>query len=979
MRSVRADQDRSAGITATQSFYQRLYQSLYRDITRLESCCLGVPMGDVLEQLMVDDKQSPLSQIISSLSHQALQEGVLLHDMSGIGLYTVAYLIAKWWADKKVLTQFEAVIVVPLEWVHTANDITNIWGEAAAGLPKSNPDKTLIILSGCSAPSWRDNNKEKSSAAINHCLEAIAAYGYSTVVVSNASQVPYLKKQPNTVMKISLKPLNLSVKYECGEQRAAFVIPGKVVLETAAAAIQLNYLHRDIDDNHIAYTEDWAKQMFSSLLKTKQPVTRAIIQPEHTYSLLKPYKVVEVVRRHLNMHEQDNNTAQDEMVMFNSPANWYSAAVTATAKAADADIACYRISHYLLVRKLSNNYIACIDLADCTPTLPVELKQHYEDTELKQLKDCLDELSNHADRQQLSADELIKRLDRISGGKRKQIQGRFRASTENALRFIKEDIRSQNPEKKRFSPLFAPGVTDLAYHTIQAQANEALKGEKHPTQLIRQLLSGANIQLDKNIVLGLAATLLAETCRYRVNFMTTLCLLDLMEISPDEVSMWQTFFAHPQHVYHAEQQSIREYVLNDIIHTIGGLQAMSQGNSYNQVKPEASKPQHGMHWVDFKSHIILGRWVARLLVNEKELNPYFSASMSSSESQAPVVTDMLLGFRKIPFANPHIYDRFSRRLNSFSLMLVEQLPLRERLSGDVDSILSYLTEFKCQPFYRMMLTDAQDGLDYQKNRISYTMACRLFLGIALKEGDDGQKLGVVTMVDDHLHETGIPIKYYNAGLLNSVLIIDPLFYAVHYHAAVYYLLRLSDSEAALNAINHYLASAKMSDGDLYFCGIYIKLTCLFNLKRIDSFMSLADTYFKIYHDVDDEDYWCVHLMRASLSDNFHKQLDDLEVFFDNINFRSHPSYQSALHSWLTAFPELYQRHFHSKEDFIAHVDQTAQALEAQGRRLYLHRDGFFSPSRYASSRQPYGPFRDYLCTETSPSVVMTDDLTRRVK
>ena len=983
MKSARTLENNKTEITATRQFYQGLYQSLYQDIIQLESGCVGIAMDEVVQQLMGDEDDKPtLRHMIANISTRDWKRGVLFHDMSGVGLYILAYVIAKLWADNKALDQFEAVIVVPLEWMHLADNLTNIWGEDAAKVPKADPRKTLVILSGCSTPSWRENDKTKSRSAINRCLETIKMQGYSTLVVSNASQVPYLENQPKIVKQISLRPLNLFVQYECGEQRTEFVIPGKVVLETATAAIELNYLHRDISDNHIAYTPDWAQQMFNTLLNKDQQVKRDIIKPEHTYPSLKPYKVVKLVLNHLDMHDHENhhnNNAQpDEMVMFTSPANWYSAAVTATAKSADSDVACYRISNFLMVRKLSNNYIACIDLADSTPKLPVKLRHNYDASELTQLRACLNELAVQADFQQLSTDELIDRLDRISSGKRKQVRGKFNVSSEDTLKQIKDGVRSENPEKKKFNSLFAAGATDLAYHAIQERVTETLKDDKNPTQLIRQILSGANVQVDKNIVLGLAATLLSETCRYRVNFMTTLCLLDLIEVSNDEARMWQMFFAHPMHIYNPDQTSIRQLILSDIVHTIGGLQAMSHGNSYNQVKPDSQKPQFGMHWVDFKSHLILGQWVSRMLVNEKELNPYFSSFMRSDKVTARVITEMLLGFTTIPFANPQMYDRFSRRLNSFGLMLIEQIPLRNRLSGDISTSLAYLTEFKCQPFYRMMLTDARDGSDYQKNRFAYTMASRLFFGITLKEADDGQQLGIITSANDNIHETSVPIKYYNAGLLNSVLMIDPLFYAVHYHMAVYYLERMSDTPAALAAIDRYLQSAKMNDGDMFFCAIFIKLRCLFNLNHKDLFMSLANFYFKHYHDLDDDDYWYTHLMWASLSENYHEQVYEMEMYFNNIPFRDHASYLSPLSTWLTVFPELHQRNFNSQEDFLTEVKKTAQALETQNCRLYLHRNGFFSPSRYASMRQPYGPFRDYFCKDSNAAVELTDKLTKRV-
>ncbi len=964
-------------------YYKNIYKALYQDIIALESSCMGLTLEGVMQQFIVDNENQSdeLLTMMRNLSSAELKAGVLLHDMSGIGLYMLAYVIANAWADETILQQYESVIVVPIEWMQMKNDLMNIWDERDANLSVTDPQKTLIIVSGCSAPELRSNERSKENKTALEWIDKIENSGFDYIVVSNSAHVPYLKKQPPVIKPIALQPMNLTVRYQCEDKQKEVSLPGKVILNVAATATERNYAHRDRMDAHVDYTPNWSVQLMDAMIGKRMRVDKSTVKPEHLYPALKPQKTIQVILDHIENRAPDV-LQPDGVVTFTTPVTWYSAAVTTLVEAESKNMACYRVGNYLIVRKLGNQYLACIDLADNTAVkLPEKLKTKYAENEVKQLTQSLQTLMAEPDFDTLQTDAIIHRLDKIASAQRQKKQGLLNKSSENALKVVKDHLRKDDPAQTRFNSLFARGKNDLAYHSIQQQVNDELQNIVNPTEHVRQIISGQRDIVEKNLINGLAATFLSETSRYRLNFITTLCLLDLIEGSNNESALWRIFFAHRNHTHDGHPRTIREALLSDMVHILGGLQVMSQGNSYNQVKEGVAKPKVGLHWVDFKAHLVLACWLSKIIRCEKDVHPHLYAAVTS-EVRGTVVEDMLQGFNKFGQANPHIYDRLSRRLDSFSFMLIERLPLRNILSGNYDELSKYLTTFQCAPFYRVMLPDMPGVVDSQQNKSSWTMAGRFYMGVSL-QSNGKEKISALSFEDGKHKESELSIDLYRMGLLNSLLEVDPLFYAVHYYLAALYMLDLHEANKSYYHIMQYFKHAKPSDGDIFYSAKHILMKCQLALKMTSKFYIEAENYFQNYYDPANEDYWLTYLLRATASHEYKigsaKCIEkDLQLFFQNVAYRDWEIYHAAINVLLEIIPEIYQRGFDSSSKFRESLRVMANKLTEHKCQLYIHKDGFFSPSRYARKKQPHGPFSDYLCIEDSPAVKITKEFSDQV-
>lgn len=81
------------------------YQNFYDRINALNSSCLDLKITDVMMQLKVEDPTENFISIIAQLKtidKNKFKHGLLLHDYSGIGLYSLAYYLAKCWADGEI-------------------------------------------------------------------------------------------------------------------------------------------------------------------------------------------------------------------------------------------------------------------------------------------------------------------------------------------------------------------------------------------------------------------------------------------------------------------------------------------------------------------------------------------------------------------------------------------------------------------------------------------------------------------------------------------------------------------------------------------------------------------------------------------------------------------------------------------------------------------------------------------------------------
>jgi hypothetical protein len=319
---------------------------------------------------------------------------------------------------------------------------------------------------------------------------------------------------------------------------------------------------------------------------------------------------------------------------------------------------------------------------------------------------------------------------------------------------------------------------------------------------------------------------------------------------------------------------------------------MTQGNSRNQVKEEAKKPSYGMHFVDFKSHIILMKWLALILEREQDITPHLSAEITEENNDSPV-SNLFTWFRdnEKGALNPHIFDRFARKLNTFDYMLIEKMPIREILSSDyldypclrddterlyadttklIDSIMSYTINMKCSlPPYK--------GLERSRYHFAYfSIAGRLRYALEMSADKS---------IQNTIEKSSVWWK--------SILAIDPYFYQIYFFISSmwFYMPTDKDQKLTMLAIDNVLSNAEViltkgAKDKFYYLTLILRIKSNFLLLNLlpkhnpKQFNADVQELLESYRDDTDPDYWRIYAFRAiiKLKQYFN---DRQNIFLDN--------------------------------------------------------------------------------------------------
>ncbi|KAI8905333.1 hypothetical protein DFJ77DRAFT_443672 [Powellomyces hirtus] len=790
------------------------YRTIYDRIVGLDSSCIKLSLAKVLDQLCVerngalypctDVLQDKFSKISSSSRIQ-----LNLHDLSGVGLYTAAWKLANEWAMGKLWND-KLVVVLPIERMDLAADVASsdpsvekllrMWGILVPYIVVR-PSDVIIIFSGFSCP-LRNGDERATQVWINYILEKSFHY----LVVSNSPTKELASEIPVTsTVKLSLAPLHLRVTHL--RSRPSYVeysIPAKTLLEEASKAVNQCFFH-ERDKGTIQTYRDWHK----AILKFMQGenLQRGDIKVDHVYQPLKAAAMVAEIRQaigriavagaemasplstpaaacasHSISSSWSRSTvgASSPLPSFSTPAEWFCAALTVVSSASQK-YACYRVSNHLIVRNLSNQYVAVVDCNLENPNQDVIPGLVALDNQFIAL---LDRLIREPGFQEFGTDEVVSTLKRVC---RETLAGeKMQKRCKSLFQLLGKTLKKNDPEKGRYKWCFSAAAS-LSYRSIQADINKQY-GAELDTATVRRILKGEDTSAaHSRLMLGLAATLLGETTRYPVSFLSFLCLLDLSQL---DGALWKQAFAHASHVS-LSASDFRGSIVLDIAATLGGYQCMSHANSFRQVDPSREdKPVVGLHWVDFKAHLSIAQWLKISASKDKAFNPHLEVGIEKEASRI-VLTNLLLDptHKRVAQGNIHVFDRIFRRLQTFDYMLFESPSLADEFPTQSHEIRKY---FASKPdsarAIRVGLPEdfTTPGLRQAGDQsLMYSCFGRLVLGCQ-------------SPFEDH-DRLGDRIK----GLLR-VLEIDPDFFQVHYFLAKSYFWGLKDNEQALTHVETFI-------------------------------------------------------------------------------------------------------------------------------------------------------------------------------
>ncbi len=654
-----------------------IYLQLKQKLDNLPSSCIGVSLPQVLERLKTDEEQ-PLSLLkrLNQLTAQDLKAGVLLYDLSGIGLYTLGPIIAAYWASQQCFTAFKAVILLPIERRHlfqlhdvpqSIEDFFKIWGLPIDPLIK--PEDLLIVISGHSGDKLRANtaNRDEENGRQQEWLKLIDTLKLHYMIVSNQSDQLTLK--PQRKIPLSLQPFDLGVYHlKDTPEETAYTLPGSVVLSEAKAAIEQT-LFKEITKGSIDSSPEWHQQVFN--FRHINELSQSSVTIPHLYSSVRIQTFIKTIAHALD--STITTKPSEKPITLSTAQEWFCAAIMHKSK--QGPYAYYRVGNDLIVRNLENNYLAGIPegaLASLSTT--------YPEKTMNDLKFILQQVIADPNFEHYDAQEMIKKMQYHKDQLCTMKHGMMNQRDYKYFSLLLKLLNQHDPNQKSKHLFSRENTQKITYRAFQIKINEEIQhtGSTHITQKARQILKG-NVLKMPNYTTALSATLIGEPSRYELSFLVMLCLLDVIENDGvKELHYWQGMFAHPQH--DQPEDTLENAMLADIVHLLGGYQVMSHGNSREQTDPSNPQPQHGIHWVDFKSVVVLIRWLALSFDCEKTLNPHLMGELLTRPLENKYVfKDSFEGVMQngIGRAHSYLFDRLARRVECLEYMLTPQQPLRE--------------------------------------------------------------------------------------------------------------------------------------------------------------------------------------------------------------------------------------------------------------------------------------------------------------
>lgn len=750
------------------------YQQCADKILKQDSCCFGLTFPEVIEQLALNDQ--PSISVDSCLNSLNYDQGILLTDLSGIAHYALGPILAKKWIKKALFQQFSLVLLLPIEHINelfgekepSLKALTRFWG-VKTEVPA---EHTLVIVTG--HPEDRATPPEKAYRL--RWLKTISESQANKLYISNRPVPDITYSQMFT---LSLKPLYLTVHHLLGHpQQVSFSIEGKNVLQEALSALEQALFQED-GKGTIKTAHDWHDQVMSFMSDT--PIQHRKINVPYTYPPLTLEKTIERINGAISQNNEqkgDSPSHDDTTLPLNTPEKWFSAAVTK--KTATEQFGTYNIGGRLVVRNFVNGYLRALGAPkdyQYNAVLPLEPKAYQSISKI--FKIFNEEYGQSATNEHQNFPLTL--LSNIAKRERKSIKGKLPKEAENFLHQLKHSKKNT----LNFGHFFSNSEAEnLAYHSLQQEINILIDDNyfnNKISELFRHVLSG-NIEENTSIISALAATMIGEPSRYILSFLVALCTIDLFEVEANkEANYWKRAFCHPNHK--RTETDLASKMAMDVAHVLGGFFPMSHGNSYHQVS--GSQPSHGMHWVDFKSHLILIHWLCKHFELDQAFSPNLSGeAVPTPKPTQPVLTDTFADVmhKGLGRACPFAFDRFVRRLSTFDNMLIPTLPLRDQVSNSIDSVQLY-KKLKTLPLQKTCRVGLPN-ISAAKNEklITEPFAASLLMGLS------GKSLTCTTLKVDlfksKLFETnGALSKDEQEQHIKNAMVCDPLFWQLKLAAA----------------------------------------------------------------------------------------------------------------------------------------------------------------------------------------------------
>lgn len=853
-------------------------KDLYAKITALDSGCFGLTTEEVLNRLCTEKE----GELIKAGTAMNLHRGSLyLRDLSGIGLYTLAYHLADLWSKEEILQEYKAVIVMPIEQVHRLEDPTEpsisnlfkVWGIDIEEATLQKED-ILVIISGYSEElrlyEEGIERREAEESYKNSWLEYIKEF--NNIIITNKETF----LEPNNVINVSLEPYYFKVEHLRGTQEAKkCYIPAQLLIKEAIKAIEQKFFKLKYGENigEIKTTERWHEQFKKFMEEREYSIPQTIITVDHKYPALTAQNIIRGA-----LGEVDNNA-----IALSTPAEWFCAAVTPGYEG----FAAYSVSNYFIARNLKNNYVDNIGVIENSVPKLFEL--------FPGVKIIFTKLINEADFDSLEGRELITRIEVIKGAiqrdKRTELEelgitqkdkktidsSHFMSKTEhkkfNSLKKLIEDPgHSVNGAFKNFN-------NHVSYGQVRKKALLEMDTLTDVTSTVRQMLKGDNIASVDNLVLGMSAVMLAETSRCPLTFLVTLCMLDLIETGDREKDFWKLFFA-PEKEVDLTLSGIEKGLMLDVFSTIGGLHPMSQGNSYYQARNKDNnilQPSLGMDLIDFKSHIILMKWLTTHLEKYKDITPHVLSKVESSvlENEINLVDDIFLWFAnaKLGHLNPHIFDRFYTRLDSFDLMLNEERSLIRLPEDHFENPIVYLGS---------QVMSIRAGLVSESINRDIAMYPSI--------------VGRIVIASKHFKDDSFDkaIKIYL-----SVLVADPEFYQINFFISMAYFKKninflpfgAGEDLDNSNIYSNEVINKSEKGSSFYYAALFQRIQCnsyLINVygrkELLEEFNKNVNEYIEDFKDKDDPSYYQAYGYRALINlneENYINVAEDFEIYKQN--------------------------------------------------------------------------------------------------
>ncbi len=595
----------------------------------------GFWIGNLLSQYRLDQPELP--RLSTALSANCGENGLFLHDTSGLAPHLLGLYFLHAWHHQQILHDYEQVFWLPFMQLkklpHQPSEDSPATMQQLASLMHPeityHPEKkTLIIITGIDYLSHDTLMKDPNFEAVARAWHTLISTQH-WISIGNCTHGIF---QGNTTREIALPPtfLNLSYAIEDSDTVKKVTWPGNFLVQDITTKTSETFRF-DLEEPNGVFSI--SRQTLQAYLQGK--VEHAVDTHEevrHDQPLLSSQEILKFLA----------GTIQHEISLkvttLDTPAKWHYAARSAARlheSQARKKFYLYQVGGQLIVRRMTGNsinYLSSLGEANqcqlfseavitlSTNQLPQEIQDilsavlRREKFETLSDAEILNALRN-AKSEWIKANkgaQLPKEVDLIF----KKISDLFKNNLTDAQ--IDDSLKQQPQENK-----------DASYQQLQRQLNEFYQStgrkpladkDSTITNCLHEIMKGHPVDPRfKFLSLLLAVNLLAETARAPFVFFAPYAMLHIMQTNtlPPLQGYWQRFGALPERIQipREELNNWRVAVIADGLDALGGIHPMAHNGSFFQVSPEdapgknAKKPQYGVLWPEFKAQILYGLWL----------------------------------------------------------------------------------------------------------------------------------------------------------------------------------------------------------------------------------------------------------------------------------------------------------------------------------------------------------------------------------